>query len=1145
MKKRLYLSFLCALAATLSVVSFCSCKINGGTQDNECVHSWGDYTITASAGCETPGERQRVCLKCGEEQKETTPALGHDLKIDKEVKPSCVKEGLSEGKHCARCGKIIEKQQIIPAVGHEYSDFIIEKQPSCTQDGLKYRKCRVCGDKTEITVMEPVGHSYSDYIYNDDATCIADGTKSARCTVCGKTDTVTAQSTALGHDTATDAGYAPTCVDNGLTDGAHCRRCGEILCEGKPIPALGHDRIALNAKQPTCTENGLTEGEKCARCNKTLVQQRTVPALGHDKAELAAVAPTCTINGLTKGEKCNRCMQILTEQKVLPALGHNYKETMVPFTCTDDGYTLHRCLRCTAEYKSDVVAAHHVWNMENATCGADKTCTVCGKVGEKATGRHLFKDGICSVCSYKCGHDYNIEYKEATCTEKGYKTETCKICGVTRKTETSDALGHDGNVVCTRCKTRIIPENFFVDALLSSLGGDYNVQIQGKLSDDEKSPGIILRMWRYDNGNEFIELSLTVPHDSFSETAVINVKNESGRIYASCKATVVTHSVKTEEGQSITVKNEQYKAISSVEEIVNYSVIPQQIRPIVKKLLDFGSDERAFIVALARKYPARVEKAGEYLANNMSFVSYVDGVSIEMNEKADAFRQKVFAFTIEEFYNDIFGAGEFALTIETLKKSDDQTDIRYLSFLEKNRGKTVCEAANAFFGGVISSKRIEDKLSHFLGYENGARSVINADYVDGSLVRVLFSAQMAQGREGSVRFLSDAGDEKKITLSTASDEIKTRELSSAEQKALFRNHTLSYNAEQSRFELNSTFNIVSRIVVDEKTGKSYVISLEKYVSAFTVDAVPAVEAWKKDCSGYEAHIYAFDFYGTESVSAAAYELKDNKIGAKIKLSSDRQALILAALSDYTATEPYEKQISLRREVRLMKNVDTGVFTIIPEWEEVDSATHHNYILNKDKSTVGDGCGTAAADVFVCSVCGDEYTVYKTIAHNRNYNLSYEFTGNKNDCESGVTIKYSCPDCNAEVKSVRTTSHVPLLKYESFSVYGLCDKHSVESLSCPCGKQSYLSPKDKKGNNYEQPECKYIKTEKSGSLFVRVSAFKCPDCGMLAEIRDVVSGKTDMPLSRTITIGKGRLSRVDLVFDRTFRSVKTDFQSDSK
>lgn len=182
--------------------------------------------------------------------------------------------------------------------------------------------------------------------------------------------------------------------------------------------------------------------------------------------------------------------------------------------------------------------------------------------------------------------------------------------------------------------------------------------------------------------------------------------------------------------------------------------------------------------------------------------------------------------------------------------------------------------------------------------------------------------------------------------------LKRCELSSKQQKELFRSHTLSYNAERSRFELNSTFNIVSRIVVDEKTGKSYVISFEKYVSAFTVDAVPAVEVWKNDCSGYEAHIYAFDFYGTESVCAVAYELKNDKIGAKINLTSVDQVRILAALSDYTDSAPYEKQISLRCEVRLMKNVDTGAFTIIPEEEEVSSATHHNYILKKSTINYG-------------------------------------------------------------------------------------------------------------------------------------------------------------------------------------------------
>lgn len=1136
MMSRKRISIILTLAIIFLVAGFFACRKD--TPTTVCEHEWSGYVVTTAATCTENGEEKRTCSLCGEEESKIIAPLGHDEVTDKAEPATCTKDGKTEGKHCLRCGIVFSESEVLPAIGHDFPDFIIDVKPTCIEVGRKYRKCTRCGEKSDYTDIEPIGHSYSDYVYNDDAACTADGTKSARCLACGKTDTLTAEDTALGHDTVIDAGYAATCVENGLTDGAHCHRCGEILVNGKTIPALGHSGTVIPAKEPSCTENGLTEGEKCSRCNKILKEQTVVPALGHVICELAAVKPACTLSGLTEGEKCSRCEQIITPQKEIPALGHDYKETTVSFTCTEDGYTLHRCSRCADEYKSDVVAAHHVWNMENATCGADKTCLVCGKVAEKATGNHAFKDGVCSVCSYKCTHDYNIEYKEATCTEKGYEIKSCKICDVIKTTETSEALGHDGNVVCGRCKTRIIPETFFVNTLLFMIEGGYKVQIKGKLTDEENSPLIMLRKWQYDNGNEFIELELTVPHESFSENAVISVKNESGKIYASCKATVVTDAVNTEEGRTITVKNEQYKAISNLEEIVNNSVIPQKIRPIVKKLLNFGSDERAFIAALAQKYPYRTEKIGEYLSDNMFFVRKSDRVTLDMNQKASAFRQKVLTLTLEELYNDIFGSGELDATIARLKKSDDQTDIRYLAFLQNNRAKTVCGTISAYFGGVISENAIEDKLSDFLDYENGARSLLYVDYAEGKPGKVLFDAGMPEEKTGSLLLSNYEGSEEEITLPSAVDEIKTRELSSEQQKELFRSHMLSYNTEQSRFELNSTFNIVSRIAVDEKTGKSYVISLEKNLSAFTKDAVPAVEVWKKDCSGYEAHIYSFDFYGTESVSVAAYELKDNKIGAKINLTSVWQARILAVLSDYTDSEPYEKQISLRREVSLMKNVDTGAFTIIPEDIEVSSVTHHNYILKK--STTGNGCGAAAEHVYVCSVCGDEYAVYKTVAHNQNYEVSFEFTGDKKDCESGVVIKYSCPDCKTEVKRVQTTSHVPFVKYDSFSEYGLCADHSIESLSCPCGKESYLSLKDKKGENYEQPECKYIKTEKSGSLFVCVGAFKCPECGMLAEIRDATSGKADTPLSRTITIGKGRLTGSDLVFDKIFRSVKTDF-----
>lgn len=63
------------------------------------------------------------------------------------------------------------------------------------------------------------------------------------------------------------------------------------------------------------------------------------------------------------------------------------------------------------------------------------------------------KDGVCDRCGAKmaCKHDYKEEIKDATCTEAGTKTRTCKLCG-DKQTETIQALGHDyKNGICSRC----------------------------------------------------------------------------------------------------------------------------------------------------------------------------------------------------------------------------------------------------------------------------------------------------------------------------------------------------------------------------------------------------------------------------------------------------------------------------------------------------------------------------------------------------------------------------------------------------------------------------------------------------------------------------------------------------------------------
>ena len=48
------------------------------------------------------------------------------------------------------------------------------------------------------------------------------------------------------------------------------------------------------------------------------------------------------------------------------------------------------------------------------------------------------------------GHSYNKVVTEPTCTEKGYTTYTCSVCGDTYVADYVDALGHKYNAVVTK-----------------------------------------------------------------------------------------------------------------------------------------------------------------------------------------------------------------------------------------------------------------------------------------------------------------------------------------------------------------------------------------------------------------------------------------------------------------------------------------------------------------------------------------------------------------------------------------------------------------------------------------------------------------------------------------------------------------------
>lgn len=107
--------------------------------------------------------------------------------------------------------------------------------------------------------------------------------------------------------------------------------------------------------------------------------------------------------------------------------GHDYAATVVPPTCTEKGYTLHRCSICGDELRSDYVDA--TWHSFGEWI-VDKpsSCSVHGE-----------QHRVCSKCGFvenallpTEGHTYDSTViREATCTEFGIMKHVCSVCNDT------------------------------------------------------------------------------------------------------------------------------------------------------------------------------------------------------------------------------------------------------------------------------------------------------------------------------------------------------------------------------------------------------------------------------------------------------------------------------------------------------------------------------------------------------------------------------------------------------------------------------------------------------------------------------------------------------------------------------------------
>ncbi len=108
-----------------------------------------------------------------------------------------------------KSGSITVKTQC-DKTGHNYSNWSVSKQPSCTETGLKIRTCSDCGDTQEI-ILDKVHDFESDWTVDKAATKTEDGIMSRHCKNCNAvTDQITFSYEEIGGEDA----------DNSSSDGS-------------------------------------------------------------------------------------------------------------------------------------------------------------------------------------------------------------------------------------------------------------------------------------------------------------------------------------------------------------------------------------------------------------------------------------------------------------------------------------------------------------------------------------------------------------------------------------------------------------------------------------------------------------------------------------------------------------------------------------------------------------------------------------------------------------------------------------------------------------------------------------------------------------------------------------------------------------
>ena len=168
-------------------------------------HDWSAWVTDSEWGCTTGGERTRECKNCGYINTEIIPAGEHELEYIQGIPATCTATGIKEHWHCDVCGNNYADKQCteklttveVEKLMHDMI-YVAKEEATCGEDGCEeYWTCESCGDvfadeagseivDVEDLIIKKTGkHVLSDeWIMTKEPTKTEQGLKVKKCMYC-------------------------------------------------------------------------------------------------------------------------------------------------------------------------------------------------------------------------------------------------------------------------------------------------------------------------------------------------------------------------------------------------------------------------------------------------------------------------------------------------------------------------------------------------------------------------------------------------------------------------------------------------------------------------------------------------------------------------------------------------------------------------------------------------------------------------------------------------------------------------------------------------------------------------------------------------------------------------------------------------